>query len=171
MILRIGVLVLFFFVSSCNNISFVYKDNNTIKNPILNNTIVEVKGKDLPHLIKNVYEFVGFTNNPKYNLMIIVEEEKTKRSVEVNQAASKIDHVITLNYRLTNILLDCQVYEKIINTTFTFIPKSSGYNYGTDTSLEKKYELAITENLNRFISIIINEDISSYYFILIIYIE
>ncbi len=151
MILRIGVLVLFFFVSSCNNISFVYKDNNTIKNPILNNTIVEVKGKDLPHLIKNVYEFVGFTNNPKYNLMIIVEEEKTKRSVEVNQAASKIDHVITLNYRLTNILLDCQVYEKIINTTFTFIPKSSGYNYGSDNSLETFYELSIKENLNEFV--------------------
>ena len=36
---------------------------------------------------------------------------------------------------------------------FSIIPKSSGYNYGTDASLEKKYELAITENLNQFVSI------------------
>ena len=46
------------------------------------------------------------------------------------------------------------IYKKEILSYFSIIPKSSGYNYGTDTSLEKKYELAITENLNRFVSII-----------------
>ena len=49
--------------------------------------------------------------------------------------------------------------KKELLSYFSIIPKSSGYNYGTDTSLEKKYELAITENLNRFTSIITNEDI------------
>ena len=44
---------------------------------------------------------------------------------------------------------------------FSIIPKSSGYNYGTDSSLEKKYQLAITENLNRFVSIIIDRDLKS----------
>ena len=33
-------------------------------------------------------------------------------------------------------------------------PKSEGYNFGTDTSLEKKYELIIEENLSQFISYI-----------------
>jgi len=48
------------------------------------------------------------------------------------------------------------VYEKQILTSFSIIPKSSGFNYGTDTSLEKKYELAITQNLNQFISFLSN---------------
>ena len=39
-------------------------------------------------------------------------------------------------------------------------PKSSGYNYGTDISLEKNYELAVMDNLNRFLSFLENENIN-----------
>ena len=44
---------------------------------------------------------------------------------------------------------------------FSILPKSSGYNYGTDSSLEKKYELAVSENLNRFVSLLSDIDINS----------
>ena len=47
-----------------------------------------------------------------------------------------------------------------INILFFNNSKSSGYNYGTDTSL-KKYELAITENLNRFVSILADKDLNN----------
>ena len=46
---------------------------------------------------------------------------------------------------------------------FSVIPKSSGYNYGTDSSLEKKYELAISNNLNQFVSILSNINIDGCY--------
>ena len=41
------------------------------------------------------------------------------------------------------------------------MPKSEGYNYGTDASLEKKYEIAISQNLSRFISGLSNTNIDS----------
>ena len=42
---------------------------------------------------------------------------------------------------------------------FSLTPKSSGYNYGTEISLEKNYELAIIDNLNQFVSILSGENI------------
>ena len=39
--------------------------------------------------------------------------------------------------------------------------KIAGYNYGTDASLEKKYELAITENLDQFVSLLSDVDIDN----------
>ena len=48
-----------------------------------------------------------------------------------------------------------------INSYFSIIPKSSGYNYGADTSLEKKYELAIGDNLNQFVSILSDTNIDN----------
>ena len=56
---------------------------------------------------------------------------------------------------------NCVTFNKELISYFSIIPKSSGYNYGTDTSLEKKYELAITENLNRFVSIIADTDLNN----------
>jgi len=53
------------------------------------------------------------------------------------------------------------VYEKELLSFFSIIPKSSGYNYGTDASLEKKYELAVTENLNQFISFLSSVDLNN----------
>ena len=41
------------------------------------------------------------------------------------------------------------------------LPKSSGYNYGTDASLEKKYELSVTNNLNQFITFVSGVDLNN----------
>ena len=38
-----------------------------------------------------------------------------------------------------------------ISSRFSFVTKSSGYNFGADESLEKLYEMALEENLTRFI--------------------
>ena len=50
--------------------------------------------------------------------------------------------------------------KKEIVSYFSIIPKSAGYNYGTDASLEKKYELAIIDNLNQFVSFLSSIDIN-----------
>ena len=83
-------------------------------------------------------------------------DKKNNRSVETNQVTSNLQYEIRFFYTLNSIKEKCLVYEKQILTSFSIIPKSSGFNYGTDTSLEKKYELAITQNLNQFISFLSN---------------
>ena len=56
---------------------------------------------------------------------------------------------------------NCVSYKKEISSYFTILPKSDGYNYGTDASLENKYELAIDNNLNKFVSFISEIDVNS----------
>ena len=87
--------------------------------------------------------------------------EKTKSSVETNQAVSKLRYEVIFIYTLVLNEKNCVTFNKKLISYFSIIPKSSGYNYGTDSSLEKKYELAITENLNRFVSIILDKDLNS----------
>ena len=89
-----------------------------------------------------------------YNLIIKIEEKKTKRSVETNQVTSNLRYELRFLYTLVSNEKDCVIYKKELLSYFSILPKSSGYNYGTDSSIEKKYELAITDNLNRFVSIL-----------------
>ena len=74
--------------------------------------------------------------------------------METNQATSNLRYELRFYYTLTSIKNNCIAFEKEIISYFSIIPKSSGYNYGADTSLEKKYELAVSDNLNQFISIL-----------------
>jgi hypothetical protein len=80
--------------------------------------------------------------------------------VETNQATSNLRYELRFYYTLTSIKKECIIYEKEIVSYFSIIPRSSGYNYGTDASLEKKYELVVEDNLNQFVSILsdINTD-------------
>ena len=69
--------------------------------------------------------------------MINVEQEKTKTSVETNQAVSKLRYELKFIYTLVLNKEKCVTFSKDLLTYFSIIPKSSGYNYGTDSSLEK----------------------------------
>ena len=93
--------------------------------------------------------------------MIDIQEKQTKRSVEVNQATSNLRYELRFLYTLISVEKNCIVYEKEILSQFSIIPKSSGYNYGADVSLEKKYELVVVENLNQFISFLSSIDIKN----------
>ena len=96
-----------------------------------------------------------------FDLSINIEEKKTKRSVETNQVTSNLRYELRFVYTLVSNIKSCITYEKEILSSFSIIPKSSGYDYGTDASLERKYELAITENLNRYISLLSGVDINN----------
>ena len=85
----------------------------------------------------------GESDEHTYNLQINIDEKRTKRSVETNQAASNLRYELRFFYTLILNKDSCVTYEKEIASYFSIIPKSSGYNYGTDSSLEKKYELAL----------------------------
>ena len=105
--------------------------------------------------------FFGQNKEDLYTLSIFIDEKKIKRSVETNQATSKLRYELKFLYTLILNDENCVSFKKELFSNFSIIPKSSGYNFGTDVSLEKKYELATTENLNRFISILPDLDMNN----------
>ena len=158
---KIFFISLFFTTISCSNIEFVYKEKGNLINPLYEKTNVVTSGVDLVFLQSYVPKVFGDVNKKDFNLLVNIEEEKTKRSVETNQAASNLRYELRFTYTLESVSKNCITYKKEILSFFSIIPKSSGYNYGTDASLEKKYELAIIENLNQFVSFLSGVDINN----------
>ncbi len=153
--------ILFVFITACSNIEFVYKENKNLINPLYEKTDLNTSGLDVNFINSYIPMFFGENKEDIFKLLINIEENKIKRSVETNQATSKLRYELRFIYTLILNKENCVTFNKELLSSFSIIPKSSGYNYGTDASLEKKYELAITENLNRFVSIISNVDINS----------
>ena len=151
---RLFFVSIFIFIISCGDIDFIYKEDKNLINPLYEKTEVSVSGFNLNFMSSYLPMFFGESEEHTYNLQINIDEKKTKRSVETNQATSNLRYELRFYYTLTSIKKDCITYEKEIVSYFSIIPKSSGYNYGTDSSLEKKYELAIGDNLNQFVSIL-----------------
>ena len=151
---KLFFIFLFYFVISCGGVEFIYKDEKNLTNPIYQKTKVITSGINLSFMNSYLPMLFGESDDHTYNLQININEKKTKRSVETNQETSNLRYELRFDYTLTSIKKDCLIYKKEIISYFSIIPKSSGYNYGTDTSLEKKYELVIKDNLNQFVSIL-----------------
>ena len=158
---RIFFILLFYLVASCGEVEFVYKNDKNLINPLYQKTKVITSGTNLSFINSYIPMFFGENNEHEYSLKININEKKTKRSVETNQATSNLRYELRFYYTLASIKKDCITYEKEIVSYFSIIPKSSGYNYGTDTSLEKKYELAISDNLNQFVFILSDTNIDN----------
>ena len=182
---RLFVIIFIIFITSCNDIEFVYKENKNLINPLYEKTNFSTSGNDINFINSYLPMFFGDNKEDIFELSINIEEKKTKRSVESNQAASMIRYDLKFVYTLISKKKNCPVikshnklfirpyytyqpekkncvtFEKELLSYFSILPKSSGYNYGTDASLEKKYELAIIDNLNRFTSMLSDVDIKS----------
>ncbi len=158
---RLLFVTIFIFIISCDDIDFVYKEDKNLINPLYEKTEVTTSGLDINFMNSYLPMFFGNKKEDYFDLSIKIEQNKTKRSVETNQATSKLRYELKFIYTLVLNKKNCVTFNKELVSYFSIIPKSSGYNYGTDSSLEKKYQLAITENLNRFVSIIVNRDLSS----------
>ena len=158
---RLFFVTLFIFIISCGDIDFVYKEDENLVNPLYEKTEVRTSGLDINFMNSYLPMFFGNKKEDYFNLSIKIEQNKTKRSVETNQATSKLRYELKFIYTLVLNEKDCVTFDKELVSYFSIIPKSSGYNYGTDSSLEKKYQLAITDNLNRFVSIITDRDLNS----------
>ena len=154
-------LLLFIFLIACSKIDFVYEDSKNLINPLYEKTIINTSGLNLTYLDSYLPMFFGKNNKGDFNLLINVEEKKTKRSVKTNQVTSNLRYELRFTYTLTSNMKSCVTYKKELLSYFSIIPKSDGYNYGTDTSLEKKYELVVEDNLNQFVSILSDINIDS----------
>ena len=158
---KLFLISIFVFIISCGDIDFIYKEDKNLINPLYEKTKVITSGFNINFMNSYLPMFFGNNKDNLFNLSIKIEQNKTKRSVETNQATSKLRYELKFIYSLVLNEKNCVTFNKELISYFSVIPKSSGYNYGTDTSLEKKYELAITENLNRFISIIADTDLNN----------
>ncbi len=158
---KLFYILLFYFFISCSSVEFIYKNEKNLINPLYQKTKVVTTGTNLNFMNSYLPMFFGESDEYKYNLKINISEKKTKRSVETNQATSNLRYQLRFYYTLTSVEKDCITLEKEIVSYFSIIPKSSGYNYGTDASLEKKYELVIDDNLNQFVSILSDIDIDN----------
>ena len=156
-IFKIYIPVILLFITSCGRIDFTYKDDKNLTNPIYNKTIVSVSGKEIPFVQRYISTYIGNGAKKIYGLEITIAEEKIKRSVQSNQAVAKMDYNLEFFYSLRNLNKNCIVYEKSIFTNFAYVPKSDGYNFGSDESLDQMYKLATKENIREFIRFVSGE--------------
>tara|TARA_Y100000816_G_C25899823_1_gene469402 strand:+ start:288 stop:776 length:489 start_codon:yes stop_codon:yes gene_type:complete len=157
---RLFFVTIFMFIISCGDIDFVYKEDKNLINPLYGKTEVSTSGIEMNYMNSYLPMFFGNKKDGPFSLSIKIEENKIKNAVETNQATSKLRYELKFIYTLVLKEKNCETFNQELVSRFSILPKSSGYNYGTDSSLEKKYQLATTENLNRFVSLIIDEDLN-----------
>ena len=148
------------FLYSCSNIEFVYDGNYNYNIPLYNKTYVKFEGAENPSLYQYSSKYFGKDQEGAFELYIKINEEKTKRAVQTNQAVSKLDYKLTYSYELFSSANKCLIFKKTISSKFSIEPKSSGYNFGSDKSLERLYELAVKSNIQNFIDLVTIDDIS-----------
>ena len=110
---------MFIFLVSCKGIDFVYENNTNLINPIYNKTIIEISGIESSYVYKYSSRYFGSNNDAQYTLYINVEEKKTKRSVQTNQAVSKMDYELSFNYILIENNKNCEVLNINLISKFT----------------------------------------------------
>ena len=143
------VIVLFLF--SCSQIELVLKESEK-PTPLKNKTTLKVLNSPSPILKEQLVFFFGENTAPEFHLTADVSENKTNRFVKKNQVATKIDYEIKIKYKLVNNIKNCTILETIENSRFSFIPKSSGYNFGSDRSLDELYKEIFKNNIENFLN-------------------
>ncbi len=151
---KVFLLLFFLLPTSCTNMEFVYNDSGDLTNPLYKNVIYTVEGNEIPYLKRYLMSILAKSNDPNYKLSIYSSEEKVKRSVKQNQVVAKLDYQIEIKYVLENLKIKCLINEKTVISRFSYTPKSDGYNFGSDKSLENLYKLSANNNLNNYIKYI-----------------
>jgi len=145
----ISVFVLFL-LGSCTNINFLL-DESSGTNFLKNKTSIYIGGWDNPLLKEAFFLRLGEASDNRFMLTAEVIQKQTKRSVDENQVAKKIDYEIIINYDLIDIEKKCTNISNSQNSGFSFTPKSSGYNFASDVLFETLLREAVLENLDSFI--------------------
>ena len=141
--------VIFFSLTSCTNISFLVNENMGT-NFLKNKTIVYTSGWDNPALKEAFFLNLGEVSNNRFLLTVEAAQKQTKRSVDENQVAKKIDYKIIINYSLSDVEKKCSNISNSQTSSFSFTPKSSGYNFASDVLFENLLRDAVLKNLDSF---------------------
>ena len=143
-------IIILFSLTSCTNINFLLSENAD-SDFLKNKTRIYLSGWDNA-VIKEVFFLkLGEDSGNKFLLTAEVSQTQIKRSVDVNQVAKKIDYKVIINYKLSDIENKCSNILNSQTSSFSFAPKSSGYNFASDVLFENLLRAAVLENLDRFI--------------------
>ena len=93
---------------------------------------------------------LGKASENRFLLTADAIQKQTKRSVDENQVAKKIDYKIIINYSLSDTEDRCSKILYSQNSDFSFTPKSSGYNFASDVLFENLLRDAVLNNLDSF---------------------
>ena len=141
---------LLFFIFSCSNFEFVLKEVKNA-NPLKDKTALLFEKNSKEGFVRELYSYFG--NNEKYEYILKTQflEKKENRIVKNNQVAEKIEYTLEIDYELFYETSECKIFSKKIISNFSFTPKSEGYNFGSDRSLDKLYSSSIDQNIKSFI--------------------
>ena len=145
----ISVFVLFL-LGSCTNINFLL-DESSGTNFLKNKTSIYISGWDNPVLKEAFFLRLGEASDNKFFLTAEATQKQTKRSVDENQVAKKIDYKIIINYSLSDVKKKCKNISNNQTSAFSFTPKLSGYNFASDVLFENLLKEAVLVNIDSFI--------------------
>ena len=143
-------LTLLILLLSCSNFEMVLNESD--KNRFLKNTSITISGDTGGRFSKGLFSFFGSSKENEYILITVFEEKKENRIVKNNQVAERVDYALSANYNIYYKTKNCKIFNKMVVTKFSFSPKSFGYNFGTERSLDKLYSLSVLENIQNFVS-------------------
>lgn len=138
------------FLLACSNIEFSYIEDE-LNNQLYNKTNIIITGDEIPFLNTIVLSKFGISQNEFLDLEINISEKKTKLIIKTNQVSTRIDYEIVINYILSNQSKKCTILTKKQYSRFSFIPKSEGYNFGSDKFLDNLYIRNIENNIDQFL--------------------
>ena len=138
------------FLLACSNIEFSY-NKDELNNQLYNKTNINITGDEIPFLNTIVLSKFGISQNEFLDLEINISEKKTKIVIKTNQVSTRIDYEIVINYILSNQSKKCKILTKKQYSRFSFIPKSEGYNFGSDKFLDNLYIRNIENNIDQFL--------------------
>ena len=144
-LMLLSVLIL----TSCGKIDLLLLDNND-QNKLRGNTSIVLKGDPVELFAEEVYSFFEDNQKGEYILITTISEKTENRLVKTNQVAEKINYEITVDYEVFYKSMSCNIFNKKIVSSFSVVPKSFGYNFGTDRSLEKLYRSSVIKNIENF---------------------
>ena len=142
--------LLLWFSSACSNIDFVYNEDE-LNNQLYNKANIKITGDEIPFLNTIVLSKLGTSQNGNLDLEINISEKKTNMTIKTNQVSARVDYEIAIKYILINQAKKCTLLTKTQYSRFSFIPKSEGYNFGSDKYLESLYKRNVENNISLFL--------------------
>ena len=136
-------------LTGCGKIDLLLLDNHD-QNKLRGNTSIVLKGDLVELFAEEVYSFFEDNQKGEYILITTISEKTENRLVKTNQVAEKINYEITVDYEVFYKSMSCNIFNKKIVSSFSVVPKSFGYNFGTDRSLEKLYRSSVIKNIENF---------------------
>ena len=116
-------IVILFSLISCTNINFLLDDSSDF-DFLKNKTVVYLDGWDNPILKEVFFIKLGEASGNRFLLTAEAIQKQTKRSVDENQVAKKIDYKIIINYSLSDTNDKCTNILNNQTSDFSFTPKS-----------------------------------------------